>query len=112
MLTILYWIMRSGYSFATQEVIWLRRLLENIGMMAEGPSTIFEDNNGAIELSKNPKFHERTKHNDVAHHFVREQVTLNNVSVKYCSTQNMLADGMTKGLTKDTFQKLRSLLGV
>ena len=99
-------------SFATQEVIWLRRLLENIGMKAEGPSTIFEDNNGAIELSKNPKFHNRTKHIDVAHHFVREQVALNNVSVKYCSTQNMLADGMTKGLTKDTFQKLRSLLGV
>lgn len=99
-------------SFATQEVIWLRRLLENIGMKAEGPSTIFEDNNGAIELSKNPKFHDRTKHIDVAHHFVREQVTLNNVSVKHCSTQNMLADGMTKGLTKDTFQKLRSLLGV
>ena len=49
-------------SFATQEVIWLRRLLENIGMKAEGQSTIFEDNNGAIELSKNSTFHDRTKH--------------------------------------------------
>ena len=76
-------------SFDTQEVIWLRCLLENIGMKTESPSTIFEDNNGAVELSKNPKFHDRTKHIDIAHHFVREQVTLNNVSVKYSSTHNM-----------------------
>ncbi len=99
-------------SFATQEAIWLRHLLENIGMKEDGPSTIFEDNNGAIELSKNPKFHDRTKHIDVAHHFVREQVAMNNISVKYCSTQNMLADGMTTGLTKDTFQRLRDRLCV
>ena len=99
-------------SFATQEAIWLRCLLKNIGMKEDGSSTIFEDNNGAIELSRNPKFHDRTKHIDVAHHFVREQVNQNNISVKYCPTQNMLADGMTKALTKDTFQRLRDLLGV
>ena len=99
-------------SFATQEAIWLRCLLKNIGTKEDGSSTIFEDNNGAIELSRNPKFHDRTKHIDVAHHFVREQVNQNNISVKYCPTQNMLADGMTKALTKDTFQRLRDLLGV
>ena len=71
-------------SFATQDVIWLRHLLANIGMKAEGPSTIFYDNNSGIEPRKKPKFHDRTKHIDVAHHFVREQVTLINVQLKIC----------------------------
>ena len=71
-------------SFATQDVIWLRHLLANIGMKAEGPSTIVYDNNSGIEPSKKPKFHDRTKHIDVAHHFVREQVTLINVQLKIC----------------------------
>ena len=67
-------------------------------------SIIYVDNRGAIELSKNPKFHDHTKHIDVAYHFVGEQVNLNNVIVKYCPTQDMLADVMTKVLTKETFQ--------
>ena len=60
------------------------RYIEDIGLKKEGPTTIHEDNNGAIELSKNPKFHDRTKHIDVAHHFVREKVAQNSISVKYC----------------------------
>lgn len=35
-------------------------------------TTILEDNQGAIEISKIPKYHERTKLIDVAHHFVRD----------------------------------------
>ena len=101
--------------FATQEeAIWLRQYREDMGLKEEGLTRIYEDNNGAIELSKNHKFHDHTKHIDVTHHFVREHVAQNSISVKYCccccSTQNMLADGMTKGLSKDTFQRLRDLL--
>ena len=99
-------------SHATQEAIWLRRLLTDIREILDNASTIFEDYCGAIELSKNPRFHERTKHIDVSYHFVREQVKLNNIIVKYCPTQDMLADVMTKGLAKDTFQKFRDKLDV
>ena len=35
---------------------------------------VFEDNQGAIALSKNPEFHKRTKHIDIRYHFVRERV--------------------------------------
>ena len=44
-------------SITCQEGIWLRRLLSDIQIEQCDPSTIFEDNKGAIELSKNPKFH-------------------------------------------------------
>ena len=61
-------------SLACQEGIWLRRLLSDVQLRQCDPSTIFEDNKGAIEMSKNPKFHNRTKHIDISYHFVREQV--------------------------------------
>ena len=59
----------------------LRRFLSDILNEQDGPSTVFEDNQGATELSKNPKFHNRTKHIDVSHHYVREQVNLNIISL-------------------------------
>ncbi len=57
-------------SHATQEVVWLRRILNDIGEKQEQPSIMNEDNQAAIELSRNPRFHNRTKHIDVAYHFV------------------------------------------
>lgn len=99
-------------SIACQEAVWLRRLLSDIQMKQCGPSTIFEDNQSAIELSRNPKFHNRTKHIDISYHYVREQVNLNTVSVKYCPTEDMLADVMTKGVSKISFEKFRNKLGV
>ena len=86
-------------STACQEGVWLRRLLSDIQIKQNGPSTVFEDNQGATELSKNPKFHNRTKHIDVSYHYVREQVNLNIISVKYRPTEGMIADVMTKGLS-------------
>ena len=99
-------------SQATQEAIWMRKLLSDIGCKSEEPTTMYEDNQGAIEISKNAKFHNRTKHIDVRFHFIREKVSTNEVKVVYLSTEDMLADIMTKGLTKKRFQRLRSMLNV
>ena len=99
-------------STACQEGIWLRRLLDDISIKQHDPTVIFEDNQGAIQLSKNPKFHSRTKHIDVSYHYIREQVSQNTVSVKYCTSKDMLADIMTKGLSRVQFQKFRDMLGV
>ena len=76
------------------------------------PSTKTEDNQGVIELAKNAKYHNRTKHIDICHHFVRERVISNEIQVIFCPTGDMIADIMTKGLAKLAFEKLRDLLGV
>ena len=49
-------------SQATQEAIYLRKLLADFGCKADSPTVLKEDNRGAIELSRNPRFHNRTKH--------------------------------------------------
>jgi len=96
-----------------QEGIWLRRLLDEVSIKQHDPTVRYEDNQGAIQLSiKNPKFHSRTKHIDVSYLYIREQVNQNTVSVKYFASTDMLADNMTKGLSKVSFQKFRDMLGV
>ena len=67
---------------------------------------------GAMELAKNPKYHNRTKHIDICHHFIPERVMSNEIEVMYCNTKNMIADIMAKALPKPSFEKLRNLLGV
>lgn len=99
-------------SSATQEAVWLRSLMGDLGRRLDAPTIIYEDNQGAIELAKNAKYHNRTKHIDICHHFVRERVISNEIQVIYCPTGDMIADIMTKGLAKLSFEKLRDLLGV
>ena len=92
-------------SKACQEGVWLRLLLD-IQIKQNGPSTVFEDNQGAIEQT----YEAYTV--DVSYHYVREQVNLNIISVKYCPTEDMIADVMTKGLNKTVFEKFKNKLGV
>ena len=101
-------------SGACQETVWLKRLLADIGLEQKGSavSTIYEDNQDAIELAKNPRFHNHTKHIDVSFHYIREQVNLKTVSVKYCPTNLILADIMTKGLSRNAFKTFRDNLRV
>ena len=99
-------------SAAAQECIWLRRLLSDVGYGSSAPTTIYEDNTGAIDLTKNPKFHNRTKHIDISHHFTRERVASNELLVTHCATEEMVADALTKGLGRIQFQKFRDMLGV
>lgn len=73
---------------------------------------IYEDNQSAISLARNPQFHGRAKHIDIRHHFVRDQVANETVELKYCRTENMVADILTKGLCRTNFEKLRTMAGV
>ena len=99
-------------SLACQEAIWLRALLEDIGFVQEGPTSIKEDNQGAIALSRNPKYHPRTKHINIKYHFIRDKVANKEISLDYCPTEEMLADTLTKPLGKILFQRIRELMGV
>uniref|UniRef100_A0AAV1UAD0 Uncharacterized protein n=1 Tax=Peronospora matthiolae TaxID=2874970 RepID=A0AAV1UAD0_9STRA len=62
-------------SEATQEAVWLRVFLCELGEMTSNQAVkIFEDDQGSIALAKNPEFHKRTKHIDIRYHFAREKV--------------------------------------
>ena len=99
-------------SAATQEAIWLRRLLTDVGEPLEDPIVINEDNQGAIAMAKNPVGHARTKHIDIRYHFVREGVQNGAIILKYVATGEMIADILTKPLPRHSFEKLVLELGM
>ena len=99
-------------TLASQEAIWLRRLLSSISFKQSVATELYEDNQGAIDLSKNPTHHSRTKHVDIKYHFIREAVERKDVNIVYCPTNMMIADTLTKGLAKERFQELRKKMGV
>jgi hypothetical protein len=68
-------------------------------------TTIYCDNNGATALTKNPDQMKKTKHIDIAYHFVRERVEMGELDIVYKSTDEMVADDLTKALSTDKHQK-------
>ena len=99
-------------SHAAQEAIWLRQLNSDLLSDSCEPTVLYKDNQAAICLSKNPQSHGKSKHIDSRYHFIREQVSKGTIEVKYCPTNDMIADMLTKGLGKEKFHNLRRLAGV
>ena len=70
------------------------------------------DNQSAIALSKNPVFHNRSKHIDIRYHYIRECVEENRVQLQSIGTLEQLADILTKAMGREQFCDLRSRMGV
>jgi hypothetical protein len=102
----------QALSAASQESVWLRYHLSALDLHSNDPTTIFEDNQGTIELVKSTKHHDRTKHIDIKHHYIRELVKSNQIEIKYKRTSDMTADILTKGLGEIKFTKFRKDLGM
>ena len=70
------------------------------------------DNQGAIALAKDNKYHARTKHIDLRYHFIREAVEDKKIFVKYIPTEDNVADIFTKPLARLKFEDFVSKLGL
>ena len=97
---------------AAKEVIWLQNLLKDLGMTKYAPKIINVDNQGTIALAENPIHHARTKHLDVQLQFVRNSIENGVIELKYCPTDVMLADIMTKALAKEKHASMRRMIGM
>ena len=58
-------------ALAACELIWLKRLLTDLGCSYHTPMTLYCDNQAAMHIASNPVFHERTKHIEVNCHYIR-----------------------------------------
>ena len=108
-------------STATREVLPLMELVQEMqdhgcGLTATTPRLhcrVFEDNSGAIELAtsvKNPKMRPRTRHINTKYHHFRNKVQDGTISIHPVSTEDMLADILTKICNEETHTKLRKQL--
>ncbi|KAG9447535.1 hypothetical protein H6P81_013663 [Aristolochia fimbriata] len=93
------------------QLIWMKQMLSYYGVNSK-VMTVYCDNTSAINISKNPVQHSRTKHIDIHHHFIRELVEEGQVILEHVSTENQLADIFTKSLDAKKFEFLRGALGL
>ena len=97
-------------SKASQEALWIRRLLEDTCHQQAHPTTIFCDNQSSIKLTKNPVYHVRSKHIEVHHHFVRDLMESEVIKLHFTGTEDQVANIFTKSLSIVKFLKIRTLL--
>jgi hypothetical protein len=89
-------------SSTTQEVLWLRELNMELNQdnNIQEATTIFCDNRSAVHLATTSSYHPRSKHIDIRHHFIREKYDLGFVKFINIGTDDMVADNLTKAVTK------------
>ncbi|GJU16062.1 hypothetical protein Tco_1144028 [Tanacetum coccineum] len=96
---------------ACQQALWMKQALVDYGISLDD-IPIMCDNKGAIDLSKNPVQHSRTKHIEIRHHFLRDNVQKGNISIEKVSSEDNIADILTKPLKREPFNYLRLGLGM
>eukprot|EP00253_Pinus_taeda_P010354 PITA_10354 len=95
---------------ASKEALWLRQILSKFGL--QHPTTLWCDNQSAIQLCKDPVQHQRNKHIELHMHFTKKLIHNHVLEVQYCSTDDQAADIFTKALTEAKFIELRFMVGV
>jgi hypothetical protein len=94
-----------------KEALWIRNLLHEIGFEQQ-TTLIQQDNQSTIALANNLTNHSRTKHIDIAHHFIRKQIEQKNIELQYCPTSEIISDILTKPLGRLKFEMNRDNLGL
>ncbi|XP_048613413.1 secreted RxLR effector protein 161-like [Brassica napus] len=96
----------------TQELIWIKHLLIELGIHHPAPMTICCDNKSALHIGANPVLHEKTKYMGIICKFVREAITKWIIKTTYVSTHDQFTDILTKVLGRRKFDAFLLKLGI
>jgi len=94
------------------EVVWLQKLLLDLGQSVDVPVVIYCDNISSTLLANNLIYHAKTKHIEVHYHFIREKVLAKEIDLIHVSTEDQIVDIFTKPLGTNKLKKFRQMLGV
>lgn len=102
-----------GMGEATKAALWGRRLLAELeGKGEQAVPLLLGDNKGAVQLTRGVSNTSKIKHIDIAFHHVVDEVKEGRIQVFWVPGENMLADGMSKPLTKEAFERNRKRIGI
>jgi hypothetical protein len=100
-----------GGTIATCEVVWLQKLLLDLGQLVDAPIVIYCNNINSILIANNPVY-ARTKHIEVHYNFIREKVLAKEINFIHVNTENQVADIFTKALGTDELKQFKKMFGV
>lgn len=100
-----------AFCISITEGLWLRKILSDLDCKIDN-LCIFEDNQGCINILKNPENNKRVKHIDVKYMYICEKIKSQDIIVKYIDTKFQQADILTKGLDRITFYRQKEMLSI
>jgi hypothetical protein len=94
------------------EIIWLQKILSDLGQLVDAPVIIYCDNINNILLANNLVYHAKTKHIEMHYHFIRKKVLTKEIDLIHVNTENQVVDIFTKALGTDKLRKFRKMFSV
>ncbi|GJU58002.1 hypothetical protein Tco_1235768 [Tanacetum coccineum] len=96
---------------ACQQALWMKQALIDYDVRLDDVP-IMCNNKGTIDLSKNPVQHSRTKHIEIRHHFLHDNVQKGHISIEKVPSIDNIVGILTKPLKRESFNYLRLGLGM
>ena len=93
------------------QLLWMKKVLTDYGI-SQDTMIVYCDNSNAIDISKNPIQHSKTKHIEIRYHFIRDLVERKIVYLEYIPTERQNTDIFTKPLDRSKFETLRQVIGM
>ena len=93
------------------QLLWMKKFLSDYGI-SQDTMVVYCDNSSAINISKNPVQHSKTKHIEIRYHFIRDLIERKIVSLEYILTERQNVDIFTKTLDRSKFETLHQVIGV
>ena len=97
---------------ASCEAIWLQKLMSGLFELEMDTTEILCDNQSCIKMSENPVFHDRSKHIEIRYFYIRDMIQKGAIKLQYVSTDEQVADVLTKPLSQVKLEHFRDKLGV
>jgi hypothetical protein len=85
-------------------------MFDEIGHAFPGPTVVYSDNQAAIAIAKTPFCTSAMRHMKIKHHYIKKEVKDGKFIIKFCRTEDMIADMLTKALPHPLFEDLRDML--
>ena len=101
-----------GIAKGITEVLWIRKLLEELKCQQQEACNLYCDNKAAISISENPVQHDRTKHVEIDRHFIKEKLEKGIITLPFIRSKDQLTDILTKTVSAEVFNAVLCKLGV
>ena len=103
-----YWGMTRG----VYELLWIKQVLQELGIDYEMPMSLHCDNKAAIKIAHNLVQHDRTKHVEVNRHLIKENFDRKIIQLLFFRSEDQLVDILTKTVSGKTFYDAVDKLGL
>ncbi|KAL9996697.1 putative RNA-directed DNA polymerase [Helianthus debilis subsp. tardiflorus] len=102
----------KGIARGLTKILWVKKLLTEIGFPPSKPNQILCDNKAAIQISENPVQHDRTKHIEAERNFIKEKIKTRVIELPFVRSEDQLTDVLTKAVNGRIFAKCLGKLNV